>query len=99
MLRALSDPAWAAAADCEWIGNVEGRDVMTNEADVIVTDGFTGNVTLKTLEGDAGDHESPPDGARHRRRPRAAGAALGPALDTMVSELHPDSVGGARCSA
>ena len=47
----LSDPAWAAATDCEWIGNVEGRDVMTNEADVIVTDGFTGNVTLKTLEG------------------------------------------------
>ena len=26
---------------------------------------------------------------------RAAGAALGPALDTMISELHPDSVGGA----
>ena len=92
----LSDPAWAAATDCEWIGNVEGRDVMTNEADVIVTDGFTGNVTLKTLEGamraimsrllmalDTDDDT------------RAAGAALGPALDTMVSELHPDSVGGA----
>ena len=46
----LSDPAWAAATNREWIGNVEGRDVMTNEADVIVTDGFIGNVTLKTLE-------------------------------------------------
>jgi glycerol-3-phosphate acyltransferase PlsX len=32
-------------------GNVEGRDVMKRSADVIVTDGFTGNVTLKTLEG------------------------------------------------
>ena len=92
----LSDPAWAEAARCEWIGNVEGRDVMTDEADVIVTDGFTGNVTLKTLEGamraimgrllmalDTDDDT------------RAAGLTLGPALDTMVSELHPDSVGGA----
>lgn len=34
-----------------FVGNVEGRDVMRRSADVIVTDGFTGNVTLKTLEG------------------------------------------------
>ena len=92
----LSDPVWAANAGCEWIGNVEGRDVMTDEVDVVVTDGFTGNVTLKTLEGamraligrllvaiDTDDET------------RAAGTALGPALDQMVSELHPDSVGGA----
>jgi glycerol-3-phosphate acyltransferase PlsX len=92
----LADPTWAAAVDAEWVGNVEGRDVMTSEVDVIVTDGFTGNVTLKTLEGamkaligrlltaiDTDDDT------------RAAGAALGPALDAMVSELHPDSTGGA----
>jgi glycerol-3-phosphate acyltransferase PlsX len=44
----------AAAADhpdLDFIGNVEGRDVMSDAADVIVTDGFTGNVVLKTLEG------------------------------------------------
>jgi len=34
-----------------FVGNVEGRDVMRRSADVIVTDGFTGNITLKTLEG------------------------------------------------
>jgi glycerol-3-phosphate acyltransferase PlsX len=34
-----------------FVGNVEGGDVMKRSADVIVTDGFTGNVTLKTLEG------------------------------------------------
>ncbi|MGC8480363.1 MAG: phosphate acyltransferase PlsX [Acidimicrobiales bacterium] len=34
-----------------FIGNVEGRDVMTDLVDVVVTDGFTGNVVLKTLEG------------------------------------------------
>lgn len=87
---------WIEAAGAEWIGNVEGRDVMTPEVDVIVTDGFTGNVTLKTLEGamkaligrllvgiDTDDDT------------RAAGAALGGVLDDMVTELHPDSVGGA----
>ena len=92
----LDDPVWAADSGAEWIGNVEGRDVMTTEVDVIVTDGFTGNVTLKTLEGamraligrllvaiDTDDAT------------RAAGVALSGALDTMISELHPDSVGGA----
>ncbi len=34
-----------------FIGNVEGRDLMTSDVDVVVTDGFTGNVALKTLEG------------------------------------------------
>ncbi|HTL85749.1 MAG TPA: phosphate acyltransferase PlsX [Acidimicrobiia bacterium] len=34
-----------------FVGNVEGRDLMAPSADVIVTDGFTGNVVLKTLEG------------------------------------------------
>ena len=32
-------------------GNVEGRDLIPSPVDVIVTDGFTGNVALKTLEG------------------------------------------------
>ncbi len=34
-----------------FIGNVEARDVMLDKCDVVVTDGFTGNVLLKTLEG------------------------------------------------
>ena len=34
-------------------GNVEGGDLLTGKVDVIVTDGFTGNVALKTLEGTA----------------------------------------------
>jgi glycerol-3-phosphate acyltransferase PlsX len=41
----------AVAPGIEFIGNVEGRDVMSPDVDVIVTDGFTGNVVLKTLEG------------------------------------------------
>ena len=38
-------------APVNFIGNVEGRDVYSGEADVIVCDGFTGNVTLKVSEG------------------------------------------------
>src|SRR5260370_14210805 len=38
-------------APINFIGNVEGRDVYAGEADVIVCDGFTGNVTLKVSEG------------------------------------------------
>jgi glycerol-3-phosphate acyltransferase PlsX len=34
-----------------FVGNVEGSDLLSGKADVIVTDGFTGNVALKTLEG------------------------------------------------
>jgi glycerol-3-phosphate acyltransferase PlsX len=39
------------APHVHFIGNVEGRDVLTEAVDVVVTDGFTGNVVLKTLEG------------------------------------------------
>lgn len=38
------------SGDFNFIGNVEGRDIFEDKADVIVTDGFTGNVVLKTVE-------------------------------------------------
>jgi phosphate acyltransferase len=38
-------------ADINFIGNVDGKDIFTGEADVIVCDGFIGNVVLKTSEG------------------------------------------------
>ena len=34
-----------------FIGNVEGRDILTDDVDIVVTDGFSGNVVLKSLEG------------------------------------------------
>ena len=37
-----------------FVGNIEGRDIMNGEADVIVADGFSGNIALKTCEGVAG---------------------------------------------
>ena len=42
-----------AAGDFEYIGFVEGGDILSNRVDVIVTDGFTGNIALKTAEGTA----------------------------------------------
>lgn len=43
----------ASAADFEFVGFVEGSDLPSDRVDVIVTDGFTGNVALKTGEGTA----------------------------------------------
>lgn len=42
---------WLVAPAAEFIGNIEGRDLMRPIVDVAVTDGFTGNVALKALEG------------------------------------------------
>jgi len=39
------------AADLHFIGNIEGHDIVKRTTDVIVTDGFTGNIVLKTIEG------------------------------------------------
>ena len=73
--------AHEALTDAEgirFIGNVEGRDLLSGEADVVVTDGFTGNVTLKTLEGTAkavggcGPRRRAVGSAGRRRRSAAA---------------------------
>lgn len=47
----LEQGDWMASCNASYVGNVEGRDLMIGTADVIVTDGFTGNVVLKSLEG------------------------------------------------
>ena len=54
--RDLEKEAFATLQDLEgidFIGNLEGRDIASGRADVLVTDGFTGNVLLKTAEGAA----------------------------------------------
>jgi phosphate acyltransferase len=49
----LSSEPQRGAAKVNFAGNVEGNDLLTRKVDVIVTDGFAGNVALKTLEGTA----------------------------------------------
>jgi len=50
----LADESWTQSCGATFVGNVEGRDLMNGEADVIVCDGFTGNIILKSLEGGMG---------------------------------------------
>jgi len=86
----------SVASGINFIGNVEGRDVMTDDVDVVVTDGFTGNVVLKTLEGGM------------RTLVKALIAAFGsrpeykehadvllPALLPLYESVDPDTTGGA----
>jgi len=84
------------APGIDFIGNVEGRDLMRKTADVIVTDGFTGNVALKTLEGGLKTlfgalltaFASKPEYKEHAD-------ALLPALLPLHTEMSPDTQGGA----
>ena len=95
-LRKEAHELLAATPGLNFIGNVEGRDIMSADLDVCVTDGFTGNVVLKTLEGAMKsvigalleafsakpEYKEPSD-------------ALMPALLPLYETLSPDTYGGA----
>lgn len=86
----------AQATGINFIGNVEGRDVMTDDVDVVVTDGFTGNVVLKTLEGGMRTLVKAliaAFGSKDEYKPHAD--ALFPALLPLYDSVDPDSTGGA----
>jgi glycerol-3-phosphate acyltransferase PlsX len=85
-----------AAYGIDFVGNVEGRDLLTGVADVIVTDGFTGNVTLKTLEGTAkAVAGAVRDAARSNPVAAAGGLLMRPALADLRRQMDPDGTGGA----
>ena len=85
-----------AGPSVRFIGNVEGRDVMTDTVDVVVTDGFTGNVVLKTLEGAMKFAFNAVLAALSAdEKAKAASEALLPALLPLAAELDPDTYGGA----
>jgi glycerol-3-phosphate acyltransferase PlsX len=93
-LLAASDALQAAGGT--FIGNVEGRDVMTPDVDVVVTDGFTGNVVLKTLEGGMRTLVNAIFGAfGSSPETQAASEVLVPVLLPLYSTLDPDNTGGA----
>lgn len=80
----------------DFVGNVEGKDLTKGLADVIVTDGFTGNVVIKVAEGVA---ENLISGIRQavlsRWHYRLAGAVLRPALRAMARRMDYSEYGGA----
>ncbi len=78
-----------------FIGNVEGRDFMHDTVDVIVTDGFTGNVALKTVEGAIrGTAKLVFDTLEATPEVKAAAEGVMPALLAAAQELDPDYIGG-----
>jgi glycerol-3-phosphate acyltransferase PlsX len=84
------------ARGIEFAGNVEGGDLPAGAADVVVTDGFTGNVALKLMEGTARTVTAAiRDAARSNPLAAAGGLLMRPALSGLRRELHPDTTGGA----
>jgi len=77
-------------------GNVEGTDILNGSFDVVVTDGFTGNVTLKTIEGTASlmfDQLKQVLTASLARK--LAASVIMPGLKQLKKNLSADEVGGA----
>jgi glycerol-3-phosphate acyltransferase PlsX len=98
LLRAASSGARDASRGTalNFIGNIEGRDIYSGAADVIVCDGFTGNVVLKTLEGALRAAvelvfrvlDSTPEA-------KEAGKVVAPLLLDAAGAFDPDMTGGA----
>lgn len=79
-----------------FIGNVEGRDLMSDRVDVVVTDGFTGNIALKALEGAAAVMRDAVFGVlTSTDEAIKASEVLLPLLAPLATELDPDTYGGA----
>jgi glycerol-3-phosphate acyltransferase PlsX len=80
----------------EFVGNLEGRDLLPSPADVIVTDGFTGNVALKALEGSLRFLFDAMLGVfATNDETKAAADVLLPYLLPMAAEFEPENTGGA----
>ena len=86
----------ASAEGIRFGGNTESRDLLLGAADVVVCDGFTGNIVLKALEGTI---KTILDTLREEivasRRGRVGGLLIRPAARGMRSKLDPDTYGGA----
>jgi len=88
--------ALMAASDLNYVGFVEGHDIFSGKVDVVVTDGFTGNVALKTMEGAArliADTLREEFKRNFVRKLGALGAR--PALNALRTRMNPDRYNGA----
>ncbi len=79
-----------------FIGNIEGTQVTESVADVVVMDGFTGNITLKLIEGVSGrTMRAIRDAAMASPRGRLGGLLIAPAVRKLRAEIDPETPGGA----
>ncbi len=84
-----------AGSGLRFTGNVEGRDLLSGAADVVVADGFTGNVALKLLEGTSRSLlERVREASSGDLRSRVGGFLLRPALRRVRAALDPEEYGG-----
>jgi phosphate acyltransferase len=85
-----------AASDLNFAGNTEGRDLLRGGADVVVTDGFTGNVALKLLEGTIRNLlDALREEIEATTRGKLGGLLIRPAARRLRNRLDPDTYGGA----
>ena len=91
-----SSPA-TAGTGLNFIGNIEGTQVTEGVADVVVMDGFTGNITLKLIEGVSGrTMRAIRDAAMSSTRgPSSAAGCWRPAVRELREEIDPERPGGA----
>ena len=92
----LSERVGAPGGPFEFVGNVEGGDVTGGVADVVVTDGFTGNIALKLMEGVSQTILGAVRGAAtSSTRGKLGGLLLRGALGGFRAEIDPELQGGA----
>jgi phosphate acyltransferase len=88
--------AGAGGTGLRFVGNIEGTQVTEGAADVVVMDGFTGNITLKLIEGVSGRVLAAiRDAAMSSWRTKLGGALLAPAVVRLRAEIDPEGPGGA----
>ena len=79
-----------------FVGNIEGTQVTEGVADVVVMDGFTGNITLKLIEGVSGrTMRAIRDAAMSSWRAKLGGLLLAPAVKQLRDQIDPEGPGGA----
>ena len=86
----------AESPDINYVGFIEGNDIFNNKADVIVCDGFVGNVALKTCEGVANlVFEKVKEVFDKNVVTKILGQFLAPTLKKLFKTLNPDQYNGA----
>ena len=80
----------------KFLGNVEARDVLKGDADVLVSDGFTGNIVLKTIEGTAGTLMKMLKGVFYKNfKTKLAALVLKKGLSDLKKTFDHEEAGGA----
>jgi glycerol-3-phosphate acyltransferase PlsX len=96
LVSAHEQLAGAGGTGLNFIGNVEGTQVTASVADVVVMDGFTGNITLKLIEGVSGRTLAAlRELAMTSTRAKVGGWLLRPAVRSLRDEIDPETPGGA----